>query len=534
MAMINTRHQWQGCQERVDELTGKISVKKRDNESIFKKQHEAIDKNEEKIASLRVIVKEARQKLAKMMNKDNQVIEEALQGKRFTQLQCKRYDIDTAKKELNEDVCVEHKRLNHFIHQRESRIRRLSELCLKLRDMCHLHETNFEREDQKRVRLLMTKFDKMITKRNTASYIQSTYLKTLNKLNRDALTMHQHLDQFESEAASNRSELADLKQIHNSAKLGQESARANRLTLEHGVYHNKQIRDKTLFETRKKAKDSAQMPDISTNRAPADILNNFTSKVKKTSGDPPSVRLNKLTPVIRIFANVTNTAEATDIPKAYKRQIENYTAMEEQSKTLKETLDAKKAVVAELTAQLDQIKYNQKEQTADIERETEHLTNEKATIESQESGLVESIQLHSNVLLRVMDGINGLTEKLTPVRLSGVEQAPSTTSRSLAENNLLEQTASISKKLREMVARKRDVNVQVDGEPKDGQELEEMCDEICLNTVLNQRNCARIVIKDDDAEGNGDNFLVNDINVNEHYVTREDIKNPKMKNNKKR
>ena len=46
MAIMNTRHQWQSTQERVDELTGKISVKKRDNESIFKKQHEAIDKNE--------------------------------------------------------------------------------------------------------------------------------------------------------------------------------------------------------------------------------------------------------------------------------------------------------------------------------------------------------------------------------------------------------------------------------------------------------------------------------------------------------
>ena len=53
-------------------------------------------------------------------------------GKRFTQLQCKRYDIDTAKKELNEDVCVEHKRLNHFIHQKECRIRRLNDLCLKV------------------------------------------------------------------------------------------------------------------------------------------------------------------------------------------------------------------------------------------------------------------------------------------------------------------------------------------------------------------------------------------------------------------
>ena len=42
------RRQWQSTQERVDELTGKISVKQRDNESIFKKQHEAIEKNEGK------------------------------------------------------------------------------------------------------------------------------------------------------------------------------------------------------------------------------------------------------------------------------------------------------------------------------------------------------------------------------------------------------------------------------------------------------------------------------------------------------
>jgi len=262
---MNT-HQWQSTQERVDELTGKISVKKRDNESMFKKQQEAIERNEEKISNLRVIVKEARQKLAKMMNKDFQVIEEALQGKRFTQLQCKRYDVDTAKKELNEDVCVEHKRLNHYIHQKECRMRRLEDLRLRLRDFNLLQETNFEKEDHKRLRLLMTKLDKMVTKRNTAKYIQSTYNKTLNKLNRDALTMHQHLDQFEVEVVNNQSELEDLKKIHKSAKTGQESARANRLTLEQDVFHNKQIRDKTLSETRKKAKESAQMPDISTNR----------------------------------------------------------------------------------------------------------------------------------------------------------------------------------------------------------------------------------------------------------------------------
>ena len=97
-------------------------------------------------------------------------------------------------------------------------------------------------------------------------------IKTLNKLNRDALTLHKHLDQFEVEVVDNQSELEDWTKIYRSAKTGQESARTNRLTLEQEVYHNKQIRDKTLSETRKRAKESAQMPDISTNRQATDFI----------------------------------------------------------------------------------------------------------------------------------------------------------------------------------------------------------------------------------------------------------------------
>ena len=48
-----------------------------------------------------------------------------------------------------------------------------------------------------------------------------------------------------------------------------------------------------------------------------------------------------------------------------------------------------------------------------------------------------------------------------------------------------------------------------------------------------KRNGARIIIKDEDDEAGGDNFLMNEINVNEHYVNREDIKKPKLKNKKR-
>ena len=46
-----------------------------------------------------------------------------------------------------------------------------------------------------------------------------------------------------------------------------------------------------------------------------------------------------------------------------------------------------------------------------------------------------------------------------------------------------------------MVTRKQDLNVQVEGEPKDENELDEMCDEICLNTGNNWRNLLLDVYK---------------------------------------
>jgi len=533
--MMNT-HQWQSTQERVDELTGKISVKKRDNESMFKKQQEAIERNEEQISNLRVIVKEARQKLAIMMNKDFHVIEEALKGNRFTQLQCKRYDVDTAKKELNEDVCVEHKRLNHYIHQKECRMRRLEDLRLRLRDFNLLQETNFEKEDHKRLRLLMTKLDKMVTKRNTAKYIQSTYNKTLNKLNRDALTMHQHLDQFEVEVVNNQTELADFKKIHQSAKTGQESARSNRLSMEQIVFHNKQIRDKTLSETRKRAKECSQMPDISTNRAPADILNVGQNKVKKQTMDRPSDILTGLTSVIQVFGNVTNTVTAADIPKAYMRQNENFQAMQEQAKNLEAELNKRKQIASDYENKLNEIKYQQKENTAELDQKIAQLRENNTKLDHEAEKNIEQMESESFILHRVMDGINSLTEKLTPAQINGLSATPSTTSRSLADNNLKEQVAEINEKLKHMVALLSDADIStvVGEEPKTQEEMEDHIDELCISTAAKQRNGARVTINyDDDERVRGENILVDDINVNEHYVTREDIKKPKLKNKKR-
>ena len=59
------------------------------------------------------------------------------------------------------------------------------------------------------------------------------------------------------------------------------------------------------------------------------------------------------TNLTRHFKNLSNKT----IKKAYKRQIENYTTMEEQSKALKVTLAEKKAMVQALSDELAEIKW---------------------------------------------------------------------------------------------------------------------------------------------------------------------------------
>ena len=72
--------------------------------------------------------------------------------------------------------------------------------------------------------------------------------------------------------------------------------------------------------------------------------------------DRPSDKLASLTPVIRIFGNVTNTVTATDIPKAYKRQIENFEAMQEQAKNLEAELNKRKQIASDYEVKLAEVK----------------------------------------------------------------------------------------------------------------------------------------------------------------------------------
>merc|ERR1711937_178135 len=542
--MAQSAYQWQSTQETIDDLVGKISVKRRDNESIFRTQQETIKRNEEHITTLRLAVKEAHQEFARTLNMDFNVIQSAIDSKPI-KLECKGYDAYTAIRELNEYVCVEGKRLNHFVHQKECRQRRLYDLRLHYRDYKLLQESNFEKENTKRVRLLMTKLDKMTTKRNTASFLKNTYLKTVGKLKKDALTMHKILNGLEADLNINETELVDLSKIYTSAKKGQEISRANRMALERDVFKHKHVRDATIQDTRKRAKEAADLSDFGTaTRAPNDLLGT-TTKSNKSNAETTIEKLEKMVPIIEEFSATTNTATAEDIPKAYERQIQHFNYMTEIAKKLEVSLAEKEEERSQLAEKLNSATFQQAENIKAVIEELENVEAKETELEEKTECLKSEAIRTAAVIEKIRDSVVSIYERLHSTKLGpDLNGPPSSTAIDLDNDSVIdildrlrERTSALHKLVFEKT--KTEEPKCADGEDESKNEgcnevLEapEPSQEVSRDSVmetmiaLKRKYCnnVRITLQDEDELSGGDTFQFDDMNLNECYITREEIK----------
>ena len=65
-----------------------------------------------------------------------------------------------------------------------------------------------------------------------------------------------------------------------------------------------------------------------------------------------------------------------------------------------------------------QIKYQQKEHTAELDQKIAQLHESNTQLDLEAEQTVEKMESETVILLRVMDGINGLTEKVKLLRHS--------------------------------------------------------------------------------------------------------------------
>lgn len=180
------------------------------------------------------------------------------------------------------------------------------------------------------------------------------------------------------------------------------------------------MRDKTIVETRKRAKESSEIPDIgTTTRAHNDFLNSGGNKAKKSHLNRPSVQLDKLIPIIKMFSTVTNTVTACDIPIAYKRQIEHFDIMSAQSVELAEKLQKKVKLVTDAQNRLTDAKYHQAENARSLGTTIRQLKDKCNFCTSQTISQNDEHDRLQLILERVSDAVVAVVENLIPTKVSG-------------------------------------------------------------------------------------------------------------------
>ena len=145
------------------------------------------------------------------------------------------------------------------------------------------------------------------------------------------------------------------------------------MELEQEVYNSKQVRDATLGETRKKAREAADLADFGQiTRPPNDILGG-TGKAKKAAGTSTAVKLEEIRPIIEQFSAVTNTIRASEIPLAYERQIEHFNNMSKYSVSLEAKLAETNEHLRETQKRLNDARYQRNEKMKTLDNEIEEI-----------------------------------------------------------------------------------------------------------------------------------------------------------------
>lgn len=506
-------------QEQIDSLVGKLCLKKRDNASLFQKQEEVIKNNAEYILNLRAVIKDLRQELSKAVNKDSEVIEDALSDRRSIQLECKRYDAQTAQKELNEDVCVIKKKLNHFKHQKDCRVRRLKDLQLQFRDT-KLLDHSIEKDDQRTVRILSTKLDKMKLKTNTASFINRTYQKTLSSLNSDALTMPTRIDEVKKQLGMSSAELAELEKIHDDAQKRYETSKSQRIAIEREFYSGKHQRDKILKEQKSIVKENSNITDIDT-KPSIQVSTRQSEMPRKTAliQEKPTTMLAKLEPVIEIFSSITNAKTAAEIPQAYNLQIENEKNLVEMREKLEKKLILSKEKRAALKKQLSEVQFREKEKSLKADEDIKSLNNSIDTFTLDSIRNSSESRNVAQVISMVQEGLTCLAEKM-----NNVPDLPRISNISTLTD--MEKLKMISKAIDAM--RKSIDNDSIGTVSSDS--LGEDPIDLLLKTGPN--GC-RIKVEYLD-EDNQIDFLIDDAVMNESYRSYDDVKRGNVKKRKAR
>ncbi|KAE8619940.1 hypothetical protein XENTR_v10010041 [Xenopus tropicalis] len=457
--------------EQISELHKKLQLLDGDHKAYVERSQSDIEKNEDRIQSLRQENKKLHKKLADMLAGDEKVIKEAFQRHASEKAAMKNKSGQAAIELMDQKLCDKMKRLNALHHQAERKRKHLEELQteykqreLEMQGKMVAEEGPSQDEqdeaadkeevpEQQAMRLLENRLEKAQLKNQEAEHIFSVYQKLREHMQEESLTFQTQLDLIEAEIIKQRSELKELQKMNRDAVQARDEARTDLQQQEEEVTRERRERERTLQNYKKQAEERRIHAERVERRAQRVALpgDDATVDTQQTpSGEDEEKVIRTFQEAFQRIKEATGVTDTQEIVRRFIAQGETSKHLEELKIENERTLVRLKEQKEKLEEEFRNQKYSGEAKLSrgqqDLEELQSHLQKEEKRCEKTK----EELEQMSKILNETKAGVEHLASKVKHIKVPKV-YFPALDGSPLSDEQVLDLMGITEEKLQKLL-----------------------------------------------------------------------------------
>ncbi|XP_060602544.1 outer dynein arm-docking complex subunit 3-like isoform X2 [Ruditapes philippinarum] len=414
-------------QEHIDELKAKIALLDGDRKAYFETSQFAMKKNREGILKLRKENKELRKKLSDSLSQDEHVINKAFQDHPVERAAMKNKTGRQAITVMDHKVCDTVKRLNALRHQTATKQKRLEDLQTQYGQMQKdaseaVNTDKGQSADAQQMRYLENSYDKTKLKIDEATHLRRIYEDIKKKLEVEAEKFPCILDAMEAEIQSTRTELKELKAMHDDAQISKEAAQSELSKHEKVVYAERKQREIELAKMKKEAEEKKiQHERIERRIAQRSSIqqDDIAGQEKQAiQGEEQQQKITTYEEAFKEIKEATGVSETMEVVHRFENQKETKIHLEELKKDNEKQITRLTEEKVKLRNEFEEMKYSGDAKLSGGERMLEEFQNHLDKEEERRDTAEEQLHKASKNLVYVKAGVEHLADKLYHLKAS--------------------------------------------------------------------------------------------------------------------
>ncbi|GFS08612.1 coiled-coil domain-containing protein 151-like [Elysia marginata] len=441
--------------EQIEELKSKISLLEGDRKAYFESSQYAMKKNREGIATLRKETKELRQRLKDKLSQDSHVIGKAFHDRPVERAALTNKSGRQAIVILDHKVCDSMKQLNAKRHITARKQKRLEELQTQYDQMCKdssdaVSTDKGDSTDAQAMRYLENSYDKVTMKTEEAKQVQRVYLDIKNRFEVEAQEYPCKLDAMEAEIRSTRSQLKELKSMHNDAQLSKEAAVNELRRHEETVYAERKKRDVELQKMKKEAEEKKMQHERIEKRLAqrGSVQQDELSAQEKAAltGEDQQQKITTYEEAFKRIKECTGVSDTMEVVIRFENQGDTTRHLEDLKRDNEKQIIRLREDKEKLQQEFEEMKYSGEAKLSSgqtmLEEFEAHLSKEETRRDSAD----EQLQHGSRILVQVKAGVEHLADKLHHLKATK-GHVPTAQIASTSDEYVLDQLSTSEEKL---------------------------------------------------------------------------------------